>query len=90
MIKYRTLPQHIEAVFIQNIFKLFVNIMLKLELAEKYEEILTLSDLILNRLTEAVTSGELEVQERASTTCVILNVIKEAMEISKLIRYNAR
>ncbi|GJQ85943.1 g [Trypoxylus dichotomus] len=83
MVKYKTLPQHIEAVFIQNIFKLFVNIMLKLEVAEKYDEILVLSDSILNRLSEAVTSGELEVQERASTTCVMLKIIKEAMEVKK-------
>ncbi|KAK9753946.1 AP-3 complex subunit delta-1 [Popillia japonica] len=83
IVKYKTLPQHIEAVFIQNIFKLFVNIMLKLEVAEKYDDILALVDVILTRLSDAVMSGELEVQERASTTCVMLKIIKEAMEIKK-------
>ncbi|KAI4454760.1 delta adaptin-related [Holotrichia oblita] len=83
IVKYKTLPQHIEAVFIQNIFKLFVNIMLKLEVAERYDDILALVDVILSRLSDAVMSGELEVQERASTTCVMLKIIKEAMEIKK-------
>lgn len=57
--------------------------MLKLEVAEKYDDILALVDVILTRLSDAVMSGELEVQERASTTCVMLKIIKEAMEISK-------
>ena len=79
MIKYRTLRPHIEAVFIHNILKLFVNLMQTYELAERYDDILTLCGLVTDKLDEAVKSGDLEVQERASTTIVIMSIVKEAI-----------
>lgn len=83
MIRYRTLKPHIEAVFIHNILKLFVNLMQTYELVERYDDILTLRGLIVEKLSEAVKSGDLEVQERASTTIVMLSIVKEAIEESK-------
>nr|XP_022908509.1 AP-3 complex subunit delta [Onthophagus taurus] len=83
MIKYKSLPQHIEAVFIQNILKLYAYIMLLMETSEKYAEIIDLTDEVLITLEEGVKSGEIEVQERACTSVNLLKIIKEEIEIKQ-------
>lgn len=83
MLKYKSLPQHIESVFIHNILKVFAHVMKELEEAQKYDAILQLCDAILAKLSESVKSGELEVQERASTVMVIINIVKEEISNSK-------
>lgn len=85
MIKYKSLPQHIEAVFIHNTLKLFANVTEKYELEAQYDKIITLCDLIMNKLNESVKSGELEVQERSSTTLMVLEILKEAFLQSELV-----
>lgn len=82
MIKYKTLPQHIEAVFIHNTLKLFAHVIEKLELEEQYDKIIALCDLITIKLGESLKSGELEVQERSSTTLMVLEILKEAFQQS--------
>ncbi|XP_066144483.1 AP-3 complex subunit delta isoform X1 [Euwallacea fornicatus] len=77
MLKYKSLPQHIESVFIHNILKLFAHIMNRYESEGHLDLILDLADVILAKLSESVKSGELEVQERASTVIVIINIVKE-------------
>lgn len=57
--------------------------MKELEEAQKYDAILQLCDAILAKLSESVKSGELEVQERASTVMVIINIVKEEISNSK-------
>ncbi|KAL1501543.1 hypothetical protein ABEB36_006845 [Hypothenemus hampei] len=88
MLKYKSLPQHIESVFIHNILKLFAHILKKYETAKQYENILELCDTINTKLSESIKSAELEVQERASTALIIINIVKEeitARKNSKLI-----
>lgn len=82
MLKYKTLPQHIESVFIHNILKLFAHVMKNLEGQNQWEEILSLCDEISGKLQESLKSGELEVQERSSTSLVIIEIVKE--EIMKV------
>lgn len=82
MLKYKSLPQHIESVFIHNILKLFALVMQKFELNEQYDAISSLCDEIIAKLQESLTSGELEVQERSSTSLIIVEIIKE--EVAKL------
>lgn len=82
MIKYKMLPQHIEAVFIQNTLKLFAHIIEKYELDGRYEEVIVLCDLMVNKLNDSIKSGELEVQERSSTTLMIMEILKEAFVAS--------
>lgn len=55
----------------------------QLEGAQEYDAILQLCDAILAKLSESVKSGELEVQERASTVMVIINIVKEEINNSK-------
>lgn len=79
MLNYKSLPQHIEAVFIHNILKLFARLLEKLETNEKYDELLAYCDLIDEKLNESIKSAELEVQERSSTTLIIVKIVKEAL-----------
>lgn len=83
MLKYKSLPQHIEAVFIQNILKIFAYLMQCYEVDQEYNEILYLCDVINEKLNESLKSGELEVQERASTTSVILKIVHEEISASE-------
>lgn len=83
MMKYKSLPEHIEAVFLQNILKLFAHLIHIYEIDEQYDEILTLCDALTEKFEESVKSGELEVQERASTTLVIIKIVQEEISSSK-------
>ncbi|XP_044260701.1 AP-3 complex subunit delta [Tribolium madens] len=80
MLKYKSLPQHIEAVFIHNIIKLFAHVMRGYEEEGQYGEILGLCDDICLKLGESLKSGELEVQERSSTSLIIVQIVKEEIE----------
>lgn len=84
MIKYRSLPPHIEAVFIQNTLKLFAYILDRYETNEAFDEILDICELLKEKLNDGIKSGELEVQERASTTLIVLDIVKESIDQSKL------
>lgn len=83
MLKYKVLPQHIESVFIHNILKLFAHILQKFETDEKYDEILELCQIIGDKLNESIKSAELEVQERSSTTLIILKIIEKEITDKK-------
>ncbi|XP_030747529.1 AP-3 complex subunit delta-1 [Sitophilus oryzae] len=84
MLKYKSLPQHIEAVFIHNILKLFAYIMEGYALYGNYKSILELCDVISDKMNESIKSAELEVQERASTVLIIVNIVKEEILIRSM------
>lgn len=83
MIKYRSLPPHIEAVFIQNSLKLFAYILDRHETNEAFDDVLNICEQLKEKLNDGIKSGELEVQERASTTLIILDIVKESIDQSK-------
>lgn len=84
MLKYKSLPQHIESIFIHNILKLFARLVEKYEMNHEYDDIITYCDLIDAKLSESIKSAELEVQERASMTLLIIQIVKETVVESKL------
>ncbi|RZB38732.1 Adaptin N and/or BLVR domain containing protein [Asbolus verrucosus] len=83
MLKYKSLPQHIESVFVHNVLKLFGHVMQRHELAGRYDDVLELCDDIAAKLQESVKSGELEVQERSSTSLVIVKIVREEIARAK-------
>lgn len=85
MLNYKSLPQHIEAVFIQNILKIFAHLIQQYEVNEQYAAIISLCEAVSEKMNESLKSGELEVQERASTTLVILNIVHEEISASRLL-----
>lgn len=84
MVKYKSLPPHIEAVFLQNLLKLAAHVFDRHERDERYEDIVALIDLVNGKFSESVKSAELEVQERSSTSMMMLKIAKDAVLESKL------
>lgn len=77
MLMYNNLPSHIHAVFIQNIFKMAVQVLRKHAKKGCWTKIQDLCGILIDAMTEYVKSAELEVQERASTSLLIIQIVEE-------------
>lgn len=62
--KVTTLPGHIQAVYVQNVLKLYASILQQEEQAGQPEAAQQATQLLLERLPQFVQSADLEVQER--------------------------
>ncbi|XP_065166579.1 AP-3 complex subunit delta isoform X2 [Atheta coriaria] len=77
MLKYKNLPQKIEIVFLQNILKLYARCLMLYEIAEDYDKIDGMYEVTQKKLRNSLKSPEIEVQERASTTLMMLEIVQE-------------
>lgn len=75
--KQRSLPGHIQGVYVQNILKLFTRIMTGLLERNDIAEIVSLCNLLLKKLPVFISSGHIEVQERASSAFVLVQMLRE-------------
>lgn len=76
------LPGHIQAVFVQNMVKVFARIVQGILLeAETIDlmEVTRFSDLMLDKLPAFVSSSDIEVQERASSAVMMIQLLKYAV-----------
>lgn len=64
--KVTTLPGHIQAVYVQNVVKLYASILQRQEQAGEAEAAQEVTQLLVERLPQFVQSADLEVQERVS------------------------
>lgn len=62
--KVTTLPGHIQAVYVQNMVKLYASILHLKEQAGEKEEAQEITQMMIDRLPQFVQSADLEVQER--------------------------
>lgn len=62
--KVTTLPGHIQAVYVQNMVKLYASILQQKEEAGEKESSQEITQLMIDRLPQFVQSADLEVQER--------------------------
>lgn len=76
LLKPRTLPGHIQGVYVQNIVKLFSRIVNNYLELSNVEGIIQLCDLILQNFPSFISSGHIEVQERASAAFVLIEMLK--------------
>ncbi|XP_022381136.1 AP-3 complex subunit delta-1 isoform X3 [Enhydra lutris kenyoni] len=76
--KVTTLPGHIQAVYVQNVVKLYAAILQQREQAAEPEAAQDVTQLMVERLPQFVQSADLEVQERAS--CV-LQLVKHIQKL---------
>ncbi|XP_043441963.1 AP-3 complex subunit delta-1 isoform X3 [Prionailurus bengalensis] len=76
--KVTTLPGHIQAVYVQNVVKLYASILQQKEQAAEPEAAQDVTQLMVERLPQFVQSADLEVQERAS--CV-LQLVKHIQKL---------
>ncbi|XP_066997437.1 AP-3 complex subunit delta-1 [Anabrus simplex] len=73
------LPGHIQAVYVQNILKLFANILMSAEESQSVDKINALCDIISANLPQFVSSADLEVQERASSALQMVQYLQKQM-----------
>lgn len=66
--KVTTLPGHIQAVYVQNVVKLYASILQQKERAAETEAAQDVTQLVVERLPQFVQSADLEVQERVSVS----------------------
>lgn len=66
--KVTTLPGHIQAVYVQNVVKLYASILQQKEQAADTEAAQEVTQLLVERLPQFVQSADLEVQERVRPT----------------------
>lgn len=76
--KVTTLPGHIQAVYVQNVVKLYASILLQKEQAGEAEAAQEVTQVMVERLPQFVQSADLEVQERASC---ILQLVKHVQKL---------
>lgn len=73
------LPGHIQAVFVQNSSKLFVHLVEKAATAGNIEGVRAIADLMEQKLPHYIGSGDIEVQERASSSQIVIQLIKSML-----------
>lgn len=66
--KVTTLPGHIQAVYVQNMVKLYASMLQQMEQDSDAEAAQELTRLMVERLPQFVQSADLEVQERVRAT----------------------
>jgi AP-3 complex subunit delta-1 len=76
--KITALPAHIQAVFVQNIVKLYASILVKAEAEGTPEAVEEVGAMLVEKLPVFMQSGDLEVQERA---CCILQLMKYIVKL---------
>ncbi|KAL9880142.1 AP-3 complex subunit delta isoform X1 [Glossina fuscipes] len=82
LLKPRQVPGHIQGVFVQNVMKLFTR------LATTYMEngdvngLITLCDQVLEKLQSFNSSNDIEVQERAHSACILLEMLRAQFDAS--------
>lgn len=75
------LPGHIQAIYVQNILKVFAHILSQEEEKGDTDAILKLCDSVSSKLLQFVSSADLEVQERASSAVQLVQYVHK--QISK-------
>lgn len=77
LLKQRSLPGHIQGVYVQNILKLFTRIVTGLLERNEIDKIVALCNLLLKKLPVFISSGHIEVQERASSAFILVQMLRE-------------
>lgn len=75
--KVVSLPGHIQAIYVHNMLKLYAHIIATAEEEDDSEMIEEVTNLLLERLPVFVSSGDLEVQERASCILHIVTYVQK-------------
>ncbi|KAK3089741.1 hypothetical protein FSP39_006122 [Pinctada imbricata] len=76
--KITSLPGHIQSIYVQNILKLFGNLMRSAQEEENTDLMREMAQLLIDKLPMFVQSADLEVQDRA---CCMLQLVKYVMKL---------
>nr|XP_033810501.1 AP-3 complex subunit delta-1 isoform X2 [Geotrypetes seraphini] len=75
--KVTTLPGHIQAVYVQNLVKLYASVLHRKEQDGEKEAAEEITQLMIDRIPQFVQSADLEVQERASCILQLIKYIQK-------------
>uniref|UniRef100_U5EX37 AP-3 complex subunit delta n=1 Tax=Corethrella appendiculata TaxID=1370023 RepID=U5EX37_9DIPT len=84
LLKPRQLPGHIQAVYVQNIIKLFTNLVHDCIEEDNFATMNRLCDIFLSKLPIYLSSADIEVQERANSAFVLLQILKSKLDNSAI------
>ncbi|XP_055327489.1 AP-3 complex subunit delta-1-like isoform X2 [Paramacrobiotus metropolitanus] len=73
-------PAHVQAVYVQNIGKLYSKVIAKAEAEDDYDTVKAVGQMLVDRLPMFVGSSDLEVQERASTLLQVVQALRKMAE----------
>lgn len=73
------LPGHIQAVFVQNSIKIFIHLLEKSIESGDVNAMHAVVDLMDQKLPHFISSGDIEVQERASSTQILIQLVKSLL-----------
>lgn len=83
LLKPRTLPGHIQGVYVQNIIKLFSRLINNYLDLNNIQGIIKICDLILQNFPTFISSGHIEVQERASAAFVLIEMLRGEFKVGE-------
>ena len=85
--KVTTLPGHIQAIYVQNVLKLYARILLAAEEDDDQQTIREANALMMDRVPLFIQSADLEVQERVSNSPILLCVPVHVYEVGLYYRF---
>ncbi|XP_055546276.1 AP-3 complex subunit delta isoform X1 [Wyeomyia smithii] len=80
LLQPRQVPGHIQAVYVQNTMKLFSKLVHDCLEEDNLEDIRKYCTMVLEGLTVFLSSGDIEVQERASSGFMIIQMLKDQLD----------
>lgn len=80
LLRPRPLPGHIQGVYVQNILKLFTRIVTACLEKNDTQQIVHLCNLLMKKLPTFTSSGHIEVQERASSAFVLIEMLHDQLK----------
>lgn len=80
LLRPRQVPGHIKGVFVQNVIKIFTRLVTTCLENQDIDGIVRLCDHVLGKLQEFSSSNDIEVQERANSACVLIEMLRQQFE----------
>ncbi|XP_037938208.1 AP-3 complex subunit delta [Teleopsis dalmanni] len=76
LLRPRQVPGHIQGVFVQNVVKIFTKLATTCLENEDTATLVKLCDHVLEKLQEFSSSNDIEVQERANSACILIEMLR--------------
>ncbi|XP_017853245.1 AP-3 complex subunit delta isoform X2 [Drosophila busckii] len=82
LLRPRQLPGHIQGVYVQNVIKLFARLATTCLELQDLPGIVRLCDHVLDKLQHFLGSSDIEVQERANSACMLIEMLRKALTVT--------
>ncbi|XP_016949243.1 AP-3 complex subunit delta isoform X1 [Drosophila biarmipes] len=79
LLRPRQLPGHIQGVYVQNVIKLFARLATTCLELQDLPGLVRLCDHVLDKLQHFIGSNDIEVQERANSACMLIEMLRHQL-----------